>query len=635
MTTYEKYINNDFQNSTFWKNNISNDIDTNDYTFKINSLVKYKNAIANFVQILTGKNIPVKYVTKVDGYTDGKSVTISGDINKKNFDSVVGLALHEGSHIVLSEFGIFKDLTNILYNSKINIPKKEIRSILKSIHNSKNNIDVKIAIDIVRSLTNYIEDRRIDKYIQDTCPGYVGYYESLYFKYFNNPLIDKMLQGDDYRDETLDSYISRILNFTNEKSDLDALIGLRDIYNTMDIKNIKRLTSTTDSLKLAGNILKILMSLIKDFTTKSKSSPDPNSEMDLSDEEIEQLANNLVPSDSNGNSHEIKLSPKSLKKLNKLLNEQKKFIQGTLDKKSISELDSKKIDLLSSQKAIITNVHNHTDTCLVIDNVTIEKFYSDEFPFSNEYMSNEYQVAVSNGIRLGNILRNKLKIRNEENVIQYFNKEFGRINKRQLYSATFNNTFFKQSVIEKYGKCVLHICIDMSGSMSGSKIENVITCTTAIARAIENIENIELQISLRSTVKSDNVLAIVYDTLKGDTFKKIISMFPNLKETGGTPEGLCFEALLNYLVSGNINTQSVFINFSDGEPTYTNGVEHTREMVKKITDKNIEVLSYFIQSTYNSSLSDFKRMYGKNAIDIDITNIANIAKTINEKLLLK
>lgn len=641
MTTYEKYINNDFQNSTFWKSNISDDIDNDDYAFKMNALVKYKNAIGNFVHILTKQNIPVKYEIKgMSGYTDGHVVTLSSNINKKNFDSTVGLALHEGSHIVLSDFDVIKDLCNVINESKRTIKIEEVSNILETIYASKTKTDIKPIITLILTITNYIEDRRIDKYIQDTCPGYIGYYESLYFRYFNNPIVSDMLKSDEYRDETIDSYMVRILNFTNSDTDLKALKHLENIYNLIDINNIDRLKNTTDSLKVSHDILKILLKNIKDLNTFSKSSTKYNTkinEIELDEDDIERMFNDPDQNDTSDDSIpvKVKLTPKALKKFNELFNKQKKFIQGKSEKKGLSEHEVDKIDKMSEQNYTMHNVHDHLDTCLVTDNITIEKFYMDSFPYSDPYKNKRNQVPVDEGIRLGNILKNKLKIRNEENVVQFFNKEFGRINKRQLYSASFNKTFFKQSITEKYGKCILHICIDMSDSMYGQKLEQVITCTTAIAKAIEYIENIDLQISLRSSTLVDNILSVVYDTTKGDKFKKILTMFPDLTENGGTPEGLCFEALLNYLTTGNNETQSVFINFSDGEPTYRDGIEHTRRMVKKIEEKGIEVLSYFIHSEYRSSINNFNRMYGKSAYDIDVKNIANIAKTINEKLLLK
>ena len=54
-----------------------------------------------------------------DSYTDGKTVTIGSKLDDKLFDPSVGLALHEGSHIKLSDFDFLRNLT-------MNIPKEYI-----------------------------------------------------------------------------------------------------------------------------------------------------------------------------------------------------------------------------------------------------------------------------------------------------------------------------------------------------------------------------------------------------------------------------------------------------------------------------------------------------------------------------
>ena len=61
-----------------------------------------------------GKNkdtIPVVFSSGQDSYTDGTKVVISAKLDEKVFDSTVGLALHEGSHIALTNFNV---LTNQL-----------------------------------------------------------------------------------------------------------------------------------------------------------------------------------------------------------------------------------------------------------------------------------------------------------------------------------------------------------------------------------------------------------------------------------------------------------------------------------------------------------------------------------------
>ena len=65
-------------------------------------------AISNFVRILTSKDIPVRFMLKDESYTDGKSITLTSSITEDNIDSLVGLALHEASHIMSTDFYVIK-----------------------------------------------------------------------------------------------------------------------------------------------------------------------------------------------------------------------------------------------------------------------------------------------------------------------------------------------------------------------------------------------------------------------------------------------------------------------------------------------------------------------------------------------
>ena len=205
-------------------------------------LAGHKRAIGNFVRIVSGENIPVKFMTRGDSFTDGKSVTISSNINEKNFDHVVGLALHEGSHIAYSDFEVFKEVRNLT----------KIR-----------NWDLTPArMEFLRGMINYIEDRRIDSIVFKSSPGYKGYYHTLYSKYFNNKKIGKGLKSTMYRDVDFESYMFRIVNFTNEGTDLNALPRLLDIYRLVDMKNISRLKSTDDVIEVAKSICDVVFKLV-------------------------------------------------------------------------------------------------------------------------------------------------------------------------------------------------------------------------------------------------------------------------------------------------------------------------------------------------------------------------------------
>ena len=50
------------------------------------ALSSYRRAIANFVKIVTSKNIPVTFTSQGDSFTDGKKVTISAKLDDKLFE---------------------------------------------------------------------------------------------------------------------------------------------------------------------------------------------------------------------------------------------------------------------------------------------------------------------------------------------------------------------------------------------------------------------------------------------------------------------------------------------------------------------------------------------------------------------
>jgi hypothetical protein len=79
-------IFNKYGNSSFWMDKFDNDIDyellsdREKGTKDLYKLASKKRAISNFVSIVTSKQIPVKFATNGESYTDGEIVTISSKI---------------------------------------------------------------------------------------------------------------------------------------------------------------------------------------------------------------------------------------------------------------------------------------------------------------------------------------------------------------------------------------------------------------------------------------------------------------------------------------------------------------------------------------------------------------------------
>ena len=105
--------------SSFWMSDswfddtdpLTGEVIEKDNTADLIKLSAYRRAVSNFVNIVTGDNVPVKF-SNTDSYTDGKTVWIAAKLDDKNFDANVGLALHEGSHIKYSDFDVLKGLSD-------------------------------------------------------------------------------------------------------------------------------------------------------------------------------------------------------------------------------------------------------------------------------------------------------------------------------------------------------------------------------------------------------------------------------------------------------------------------------------------------------------------------------------------
>jgi len=719
MALREKYsakkVTNNY--SSFWMDNDWNtrntsifDKDDEDYVKPKTDLVAlagYRRAIANFVTIVTGESdIKVKFNDGDDSYTDGKTVVIGSKMDDKLFDSSVGLALHEGSHIKLSDF-------DFLRNLKFNIPKEYIeRGIKKGFSEGE-------IIANIKYLLNYVEDRRIDNYVFTSSPGYKGYYHSMYNKYFYSKIVDKALLSDEHSDETLESYMFRIINLTNKNTNLNALNGLRDIWKTLDIKNIKRLNSSEDAFNVALNIFVIILSNIPDGTEKineetgevtyeradgkessemgeGEGSGGSNDSETLSDEEFKDLLDSVEnPEMDSGNSasggksidvdlpmsgkpsnkidvgketKKVELTERQKKQLEKAIEKQKKFMNGDVAKKKVTKKDARELSIVEESGMGYVDVGKDIGwdkkgtKCLVVKKLTKDlidmRTLNILSPYRYRYYggSKEENGFVEDGIRLGTILGRKLQVRGESRETKWTRKDSGKIDKRLIAELGFGNErIFNTSFVESYSDAFLHISVDASGSMSGDKWDTTMTSVVAICKAASMIQNVDVVVSFRSTHDTGGrgrrsgdkpLILIAYDS-RVDKFNKVKNLFAHIKVAGTTPEGLCYEAILDEIIPTTKDRDSYFLNFSDGMPMFSNdsisyyssdAIRHTKKMIEEIKHRDIKVLSYFIgdpEWMRDSTVSDFKTMYGKDAEFIDVTSVMAVSKTMNKKFLEK
>lgn len=644
-------------------------------------LASYKRAISNFVRITTGKDIKVSYSNK-DSYTDGKSIVLSAGMKDGDFDPNVGLALHEASHIKLTDFDV---LTLLVNDTKASFPE-----IYKAIYDVEGGFTDDAKLMIIKDLLNYIEDRRIDLYMFKNAPGYKGYYLSMYDKFFHARVIDRGLKSNKKRAETWESYMFRIINLTNPNRDLSALKGLKEVYKAIDFKDIKRLQTTKDALDVAFEVFQIVEKYIKKDQKKQGQGEGKNSKKSegkmktpgtkLKAEKCSDCGGSGISSDfttidgqlvptSNVDGDAKELTPSQERSLEKAIKKQGEFQNGDIKKSNLSKSDSRKLEAIQESGSELKNVgegygsynpycdQKKSTEVLLVDKITdsvLENNVYNNIVNVNGYRHGLYlsDEDVKSAIILGKLLGKKLKMRNEERSTVYSRLGNGKIDKRLIASLGhgYERVFYNVET-DKFNNASIHISIDGSGSMSGKKWVQAGKAGIAIATAASMIQGLDVTVSYRSTENigtgGDVAAIFILYKSKRDSIQRFYKIMQTLTLNGTTPEGLCFEAIQKLITQGNDNHDSYFINLSDGQPFFSNkgyyysgttAYQHTKKQCDNMRANGIKILSYFITRNGEPSSDDtaaFKTMYGKDASFIDCNGLTSLAKSLNEMFLTK
>lgn len=620
-------------------------------------LAATQRAIGNFVNIVTGKQIPVRFQTAESSYTDGKTVTIGTKIDGTDFDPAVGLALHEGSHIALTNFDVIKDCNKIGSAFHKYVTMKGCDPDLNMTRHE---------LFMIKDLLNWVEDRRIDYHIYTTAPGYRVYYEAMYNKYFNDTIIDKALQSNEKCEETWDDYLFHIINFTNPNRNLNALRALQDIWNVIDLSNIDRLKSTEDALDVSCEVYKLIKSAVNaPVPVSEQDKPESGEgEGDL-DGDFEIEFGDGGNGSGEGNGKKLELTPAQMKKLEKAIEKQKDFLNGEAKKSGkLSQKDARVVETLKNSGTESRDVNTGTETSECNVGTTVIKQFNQAVIMTLDQMFDTHGAnrvftegydpmklhqykymheAVTDGIILGRQLGRKLQIRNEEKSLKSTRLNAGKIDRRLIASVGYGNeSVFHRIVTDRFKNFFIHISIDASGSMDGDRLRNAVKSAVAVAQAASMTNGIRVQISMRGTAGEYNqeraTTIYLYDSAH-DKMSKIKSLFPWVKAFGMTPEGIAFESIYKDIKKDAKGDECIFINYSDGMPsrvTGTNGsydgIEFTRRVVNKMKEINIHILSYFIDASYYGK-SEFKRMYGDGSQFIDTSKLTDMAKSLNNKFL--
>ena len=661
-------------------------------------LAAYRRAISNFVFILTGKNIPVRFVDNKQSFTNNKTVFIGGDLAHGEFDSTVGLACHESAHIL---FPRYFELVKLLWSSMPN----DIYLL------GQNKLSKNALVQFAKETYNWIEDRYIDDYIFRMAPGYRGYYQALYDRYFLMPKVTRLLKSKAFRRNDLFSYRFRVINLVNPQSDLDALPALREVHRLIDLPNIKRLSRPEDRLLLAYDVVRLVVTELMEQEQKNRPTPQPMGGVGGSSTEVEddgcgdvsdksskdeKPTNNLMGQEAADETKERldgsnipenlnqadDISEKQMEEGLKGFEQQREFLDGA-PRRTVMDSDLlNRLTVLEDAGVELVEVGGTENVprieCVVVRKMSWQLLISEDFPFSQHFGSRfatnrerplgpsaellPYEPAVEGvkeGIALGQSLGRKLQVRGESRTTQHNRLKDGRLDRRLLSEVGYGNEeIFYQLTTSQYKKAHLHLTVDASGSME-SKWQRTMRLVVTLAKAVSLVPTLSITVSFRAGVGADNgrmraYNVIAYDS-RVDRFSKVAQLFPYLKPYGCTPEGLSFEATIKDIPRGDDTLDCYFLNISDGEPflplqsdsilsQYSGKVaqEHTRRQVEKIRKLNVEVLSYFVEELLfldcqrvAKNMQAFRTMYGKDSQLIDVESVMQIAKTMNDRFMRK
>lgn len=663
-----------------------------------------RRAIANFVNILTNRNdIPVKLSSGQQSYTDGKSVVIAADDNPNNFDSMVGLALHEAAHVLLTDFKPLRavhkcresvvhhllpmvndqtkrDDMHLIFHPAISsiLPWWDDEVVEKYCGNRWEvcrtdewrelpiwNALTKV-LDDLHTIGNIIEDRRIDKYVYQNASGYRPYYNALYNRYFFTDEAGKNLKfNPEWRELTVDNYINRLLYSFHPDSDLDALPGLRQIVELIDLNTIERIAPSPDALASEHEFSLLTFSEmpkvwqlsnevyahILKFVTFSAAQRNDSSVMVLPCipsenvlDELSQLPNldgeptSFEPTDVEDNRG--KPGKFDAEKAARELAKAKDALYGNVKKKKATKAEEEAAKALESAAAKLEDIGGHGvpkgARCMVTRRLSDAMFEQEWFMFKrwdwkepNPLSGQEkiVQASIATGKRLGAILAQRLQVRNDPLMTKFSRLPNGAMDKRLLAQLGMDNVnIFHKSQVDSHRPALLFLSIDASGSMNGPKFEKVRSLMVALAYVGSKLRNVDSVISLRGG-NDMPMVNVVFDSRR-DQFATFLRYVRRFEAGGGTPEGLCFAATMNMILESADTHDVYFINFSDGEPSFAVNANakmgkrrgyspeswmgyhgevafnHTRQMIQMMRERGVKILSYFI--------SDYRAWQGRN-----------------------
>ena len=538
-------------------------------------------------------------------YTNGKQIVISSNIEditpKKKLDVMIGLALHEISHCLYTEFSALKN---------------------------KN--------DIQKALINIIEDELIETQLGMTYPGYANFFKAVKYHMFDKLGHENLLKKANSELEQIMTLFLYIVRYPKYVCEVDKKImktyeelftkikNILDSHGCLSENIVGKVTG--NSVGAAYDIYELLKEYI-DENQNNQSGDSKNGGESSEDESSEGESSEGEGSEGEGSeggeSSEDESSEKSSKSKS-FADQEREFSDSEINeaiKKIQESCDA------GTNPPIDNNIRTEVEAMLRTEQSTKK---SARLWRTNGRASrlNKKQIE-SDASKFSKIIRN-ISVNNVATkavtVVNRFLRN-GNLDSRLLASAIQGvPTVYQQRICKNVKKnepkFAIVLTLDESGSINELQRRTFVTYCTAFMKAFEKDANIEVYVYGHA-----DYLRCYYSKKKKD----LDLLYSNYSECGQC-ESVSYREIIND-VKSQTNLPIVMVNFTDSG--YCDSSLNISQLVNEFKNKVSFNTLIFSDNYYVEKIKKINNdIYGEGHYLINTTNLKQRTSNINKEFLM-
>lgn len=529
-------------------------------------------------------------------YTNGKQIVISSNIEditpKKKLDVMIGLALHEISHCLYTEFSALKN---------------------------KN--------DIQKSLINIIEDELIETQLGMTYPGYANFFKAVKYHMFDKLGHENLLKKANNELEQIMTLFLYIVRYPKYVCEVDKKIMKTYEELFTKIKNIldsHGCLSENIAGKVTGNSVGAaydIYELLKKYIDENQDNQ--SGENGEGDESSEGDENSEVEGSEGDESSEGESSEKSSKSKS-FADQEREFSSSEINeaiKKIQENCDA------GTNPPIDNNIRTEVEAMLRTEQST--KKAARLWRTNGRASSLNKKQIEAEASKFSKIIRN-ISVNNVATkavtVVNRFLRN-GNLDSRLLASAIQGvPTVYQQRICKNVKKnepkFAIVLTLDESGSINELQRRIFVTYCTAFMKAFEKDANIEVYVYGHA-----DYLRCYYSKKKKD----LDLLYSNYSECGQC-ESVSYREIIND-VKSQTNLPIVMVNFTDSG--YCDSSLNISQLVNEFKNKVSFNTLIFSDNYYVEKIKSINNdIYGEGHYLINTTNLKQRTSNINKEFLM-